>query len=349
MGTAVRRANPKAAVFVLANGQPSRRRGVDRLSPEMDYLKELWEKQDWSRLLEATKTLLLSGSWTAEELAYLNFYACRARFANRDFYAGLPSGELARRLAEDTGSWDLLANIYIALSAGYHWLMQYERSLEYAFAFLEKIPRFAAASVREGEAWFRVAMGYEGLNMVREAILAYERARKSLASSGSWHWYIMATRGMLNPLYRVDPERIPSLLAEMMQLRHRVRDISTVTNAILLERARYASFRQRYKVSLRLAGQCVDPGVSAQLTVEAHMVLSHCYRSMEEREAAMRHAVLARTTALQYGLFALEYSSVELIYALMKEQPNLAAGSVSSLGVDYLQSASVAFQGRDLH
>lgn len=295
-------------------------RSAGLLSPEIEYLRELWQRQEWSKLLDSTKSLLMRGGWTVEELAYLNYYACRGRFGEGEFYAGLPSGELARRLAEDVGAWDLLANIHITLSAGYHWVMQYERSLEHAFAFLEKLPRFSAVREREGEAWIRVGMGYEGLGKHREAFLAYERAHKLLKQLGRWHWAYAAIRLATRLLYDDNPEAIPEMMAEQMRLRRLDPTNKYIRALLYLERARYALHQGEHARCLWLASHCIRRAVDAYQVFEAHLEIAKCHRAMGNFASAMHHVHQARATALGRKMYAEEYKAVELLYDLIKEQ-----------------------------
>lgn len=290
------------------------------LSPEIQYLKTLWEQKDWNSLLETSQQLILVGGWTAEELAHLNYYACRARFAFHEFYAGLPSGELARRLAQSASAWDLLGNVLITLSAGYHSVMQYERSLEYAFDFLEKLPLFTDSRNREDEAWVRIALGYEGLGMDAQAVLAYDRARNLSGRSRRWYWAVMSTLSMAKLLYRDDPGRIPQLLGEALRLRRNAPKDPLIRAYIILERARYAWSKGDWDRCLRLAPQSADPEISPYFAFESHLLMATCLRDAGHPATALHHVTIARAVALQYKSFSQEYRAVEFIYSLMRDQ-----------------------------
>lgn len=292
------------------------------------HLRELWQREDWSRLLAITNRLLLHGPRSLKETAYLNYYACRARLGHRDVYGGLPSGELARNLAEGARCWDLLGHTYITLSAGYHWVMQYDRGLEYALRFLERAPLLRSARNREGEAWFRAAIGYEALEMRRDAVQACERARALLAGAGRWHWAAMATGYMIRLLYTDAPQRIPRLLDDMARLSREAPSRNVTRSVVALEQARYAWFRGDVTNGRRQAQQMLAAEVPGRLKVDLMLLLANCQQDTGAVESAFQYTALAKAEAEQLGLFAHEYGAMQLMYSHLKgtDRPAAAAG-----------------------
>lgn len=315
---------------------------VRPLSPEVEYLKQLVDEEQWDKIPRYAERLLFQGAnLNPEDLAWINFAICRVRCLQNEPYAAIPPGELAKKLAKDRGLWDLLARIFVSLNFAYLQARQYDRVLSGGYEYLQYITYYSVGRNREGHIWMQIGGAYEYTGDYAGARKAFERARRVLELSGDAYWADECRRRLIEVSYHLDPDHVPSLIeqGESYVADHPNDNLKQALQ--LYDRAKWALYKQEYHESTLWAQGALDatrqhkaPMVEG-VQFGIFMVLSHVSRALGDAKSALSYALSARMVAITGKFFALEFEAANHIHDLLSCG---ATEAVQTLDREYLEA-----------
>lgn len=288
------------------------------LAPELLWLRELLDQEQWEQVLQVARQLLLRGGFTPVELAEINYAVSRARAYRQELMAAIPAGELARRLAADAGQWDLYARASLVVGVCYHRLRNFDAGLNALYACFEHQDRHAGARDIEGHVWFNIGNVHWKQGRTREAVAAYNQARCSYRLRGDVIGLFRVNFQLSGVLLDHHVDAVPAVLAEMRRcVRSHPKELN-FRATYLLCRARYAARLGALAWSAALCRTGLrDDNQDSEKRVECFLVLANVMGQMARPQDALIYAFAARMTAVRNGYYDLEFSAMELICDLL--------------------------------
>lgn len=311
------------------------------MSAEITYLKQLLDEEQWDKVLKYAEQLLFRGSSLgAVDLAWINYATAKAKNEKDEFFAAIPPGELARKLAKDAGLWDLHGRTMLTLAYSYYHTRQYEQSLNCAYEFLTSIGFYDNALDVEHGVWMLIGLSRLTLGDHRQAYQAFQRSAEAATRLGDSRRAFVAQHHALECLYHIDPGRIPELLFQCAcHVRGHPEDTIVLT-LYLQDRATYELHRKRYARAMALCRKALriphtTPYMISWAKYNCNMLLAATHRQMGNLQLALGHAMTARMAAIQGKLFHLEFEAASIIHELLT---SVGQDTARELDQHYLQS-----------
>lgn len=311
------------------------------LAPEVQWLQELLEQEEWGKVLKVAPQLLLRGGFSVADLAEINYAISRSRAYTQDLFGAIPAGLLARKLALDNGYYDLFARATLVLGVCYIRTRQYETGRQCLREYLEHLPRYGPARQLAGHVWHNLGMASKATGKPEEALRYFERAKGLYQQSGDVHWQFIVLRTMFECCLDVTLADARSVLQEMRRFIRQSPVGEKQRPEYLWCRARYA---QKTGAHRWAAALCVlglnDANKDLPITFHLNLTLSQSLAAMGESKDALRFALAARLVAIEDKAYDREFLATEAMYNLL-----------SAYGYNLFHELNVEYaeRGLDLH
>lgn len=324
----------------------------------LDYLVRLMEDGEYQKCLRLAEQQLLRGGMSLSEMAQLNMVICRCRLGLQDSYGAIPSGLLAVKLARDIGEWDILGRALLNVGTAYVGARQYDEALQHFYGYFEHLNRYTTAQRFEGAIWKSIGTAHQRKLETRQAIDAFERARRWYSRRSVDHSVFTCTHDLINTYLQASEQNpefhldsVTNLLKDEKAIARRNAGETYYLGTYLLDQASWYLRQERIGRAMVSAMKALEVRKGDhQLAFHCHMVLHRCNLGLGDMKQALGYALAARVEALQGRHYELEFLAAQAMADVIRREGTSVLQQLDAeyqaMGVDLGQYISPAILGR---
>jgi hypothetical protein len=290
------------------------------VTPVLDYLKELVEKEEYERALQVAMEVLFRPDNDLEGLMRVNLIIAECRIRLKDPLGALPSAQLASKLAQDHNYYDLAAEAELCKGSAYTLARQYDEAMAAFFLVIEMGPNLLNRGRMEFASWRYLGYVYERLNQSEQQIWALRNAwrlsRHTQPGPERNSLHTMLIHALLSDK-KYDEAK--SLLTEWRAYLKEHPDDAHAQYLYHLDLCRFALDTRKFRYASRLALDGLDKykgNPVRQFTF--YQSLYQASLGLNRPEEALGYALAARMVAIESRRYDVEFEAAEWVVGLIR-------------------------------
>lgn len=292
----------------------------------IQYLEKLVEDKQYEQALDLAERLMLDPENGAGELLRLNKAIMLARLGVNEFYGASVSGQVAAKLAEELGEWDIHGEACLNTAVAYFNMRQFSEAKACLYKYLGRIACYRDVLFMEPVAWYNLGLVYHKLGDLEEAAKVLLKGLEVALQRGASRM----AHGLRHALIEIhlrqgDLRAIPQLLTTCLIYILRNNNAADMALSRLYHfelRAAYAIATGRLHRAHAIAtrGIRLSAGQPEHL-FNMHMILAKVFGLQGDMPNSCSQLLTARVVAVQGKRYDLEHVATEHLYHVITESP----------------------------